>query len=55
MKTILTLGIFMGRLSKADKVFREKVGMTPLEFARMIRRQVSEKIDRRLEQKQPSE
>ena len=31
----------MGRLSKGDKAFKEKAGMTPVELARYIRRKLA--------------
>ncbi len=36
----------MGRLSKAQKEFKAKVGMTPIEFARMIRRKHNEELEK---------
>lgn len=36
----------MGRLSKADKAFKEKAGMTPLELARMIRKRHNEELEK---------
>lgn len=34
--------IYMGRLSKADQAFKAKVGMTPVELSRHIRRKLTE-------------
>jgi AraC-like DNA-binding protein len=44
-------GEFMGRLSKGASEFKRKVGMTPVQFSRMIKERVAEE----LEKKKPSE
>ncbi len=38
----------MGRLSKHQKEFKKKMGVTPLEFARMIRRKHSEELYKKM-------